>query len=357
MGKRQQKHNGFASNARNSTKGTTRDTLNRQTPVKRNLSDELIENLVSSNELAKTILNAPIEDVLKNGLKIYVLKSDGTEDIENSKRLNDKLDQLDYLEKITKLMIEVRKYGYAVMYINALHGEEKETKEDLGDKYRIKALNIFDKKEIVKIKTEKSKFSFDYGKIKELEVKSYVNNGNYNQYTKTNVHPSRVILSRYNDNDEFIGESIFVSLFDRMVLMDSTEWSIGQLIYRASFLIYKTDKNTMSEIEKTGIRYKEEEINASTLAVIGKDDEMQAINSTSGIDPEKYVNAVLTILSIHTNIPKQRLAGNSAGTLAGAEEDAKKYSEYLKRYFNRYILVLIEALCIVNSEYTKLLKI
>ena len=70
MGKRQQKHNGFASNARNSTKGTTRDTLNRQTPVKRNLSDELIENLVSSNELAKTILNAPIEDVLKNGLKI-----------------------------------------------------------------------------------------------------------------------------------------------------------------------------------------------------------------------------------------------------------------------------------------------
>ena len=155
MGKRQPKHNGFASNARNSTKGTTRDTLNRQTPVKRNLSDELIENLVSSNELAKTILNAPIEDVLKNGLKIYVLKSDGTEDIENSKRLNDKLDQLDYLEKITKLMIEVRKYGYAVMYINALHGEEKETKEDLGDKYRIEALNIFDKKEIVKIKTEK----------------------------------------------------------------------------------------------------------------------------------------------------------------------------------------------------------
>ena len=98
----------------------------------------------------------------------------------------------------------------------------------------------------------------------------------------------------------------------------------------------------MNEIEKQGgVRLKEEEINTSTLAVMGKDDDMQVINSTGGIDPEKYVNAVLTILSIHTNIPKQRLAGNSAGTLAGAEEDSKKYAEYLKRYFNKNILPVV----------------
>ena len=124
-----------------------------------------------------------------------------------------------------------------------------------------------------------------------------------------------------------------------MVILDSTEWSIGQLIYRAVFLIYKTDVNTMDKIKESGgVRDKEEEINASTLAVIGKDDEMQVINSTGGIDPEKYINAVLTILSIHTNIPKQRLAGNTQGTLAGSEEDAKKYAEYLRRYFNKNIL-------------------
>ena len=46
----------------------------------------------------------------------------------------------------------------------------------------------------------------------------------------------------------------------------------------------------------------------------------------------------MTILSIHTNIPKQRLAGNTQGTLAGSEEDAKKYAEYLRRYFNKNIL-------------------
>ena len=337
--KKKMKHNGFASNARNSTKGSGKDILNRQTPVKKYLNDETIENLVGSNDLAKIILNAPIEDVLKNGLKISVLKSDGIEDIENTKKLLNKLDELDYLEKIMEFMEKVRKFGYAVMYLNAFHNEEKETSDELGEKFQIKGLSVFDKREIVKIKVENSKLKLNYGEVTELQVKNFSNNGYYNQSVKTEIHPSRVIFSRINEHKRLIGESIFTSLFDRMVILDSTEWSIGQLIYRAVFLIYKTDVNTMDKIEESGgVRDKEEEINASTLAVIGKDDEMQVINSTGGIDPEKYINAVLTILSIHTNIPKQRLAGNTQGTLAGSEEDAKKYAEYLRRYFNKNIL-------------------
>lgn len=337
--KKKMKHNGFASNARNSTKGSGKDILNRQTPVKKYLNDETIENLVGSNDLAKIILNAPIEDVLKNGLKISVLKSDGTEDIENTKKLLNKLDELDYLEKIMEFMEKVRKFGYAVMYLNAFHNEEKETSDELGEKYQITGLSVFDKTEIVKIKVENSKLKLNYGEVTELQVKNYSNNRYYNQSVKIEIHPSRVIFSRINEHKRLIGESIFTSLFDRMVILDSTEWSIGQLIYRAVFLIYKTDVNTMDKIKESGgVRDKEEEINASTLAVIGKDDEMQVINSTGGIDPEKYINAVLTILSIHTNIPKQRLAGNTQGTLAGSEEDAKKYAEYLRRYFNKNIL-------------------
>lgn len=337
--KKKMKHNGFASNARNSTKGSGKDILNRQAPVKKYLNDVTIENLVGSNDLAKIILNAPIEDVLKNGLKISVLKSDGTEDIENTKKLLNKLDELDYLEKIMEFMEKVRKFGYAVMYLNAFHNEEKETSDELGEKFQIKGLSVFDKREIVKIKVENSKLKLNYGEVTELQVKNFSNNGYYNQSVKTEIHPSRVIFSRINEHKRLIGESIFTSLFDRMVILDSTEWSIGQLIYRAVFLIYKTDVNTMDKIKESGgVRDKEEEINASTLAVIGKDDEMQVINSTGGIDPEKYINAVLTILSIHTNIPKQRLAGNTQGTLAGSEEDAKKYAEYLRRYFNKNIL-------------------
>ena len=153
--KRKAKHNGFASNARNSTKGTERDVLNRQMPVKKVLTDGIIEDLVSSNELAKVVLNAPLEDVLKNGLKITVLKSDGTDDIENTKRLNEKLDNLDYLTKISEFMGKVRKFGYAVMYLNVFHNEEKETSDELGEKYQIKGLSVFDKQDIAKIKLEK----------------------------------------------------------------------------------------------------------------------------------------------------------------------------------------------------------
>ena len=40
--KKKMKHNGFASNARNSTKGSGKDILNRQTPVKKYFIDDTI---------------------------------------------------------------------------------------------------------------------------------------------------------------------------------------------------------------------------------------------------------------------------------------------------------------------------
>nr|DAS43135.1 MAG TPA: portal [Caudoviricetes sp.] len=342
MNKKKKKYNGFASNARNSTKGKEKDTLNRQVPVKKYLSVEMIDDLIASNEFAKIILNAPIEDVLKNGIDIVILKDDGTDDIENTKKLTEKLDKLDYLEKIMNFMSEVRKHGYAIMYLNTLHNIETETADELGERFQIEALNIFSKSEIAKLKLENSKLSLNYGEIKELQIKNYKDS---NQVINTEIHPSRVIFSRINEDKKEIGQSMFNSLFERIVIFDSTEWSIGQLIYRAVFLILKTDNDTMDKIKESGgIRDKEEEINASTLAVIGQDDELQVINSTGGLDPEKFINAVLTILSIHTNIPKQRLAGNTQGTLAGSQEDAKKYAEYLKRFFNKHILPVVNNL-------------
>ena len=64
---------------------------------------------------------------------------------------------------------------------------------------------------------------------------------------------------------------------------------------------------------------------------------MKSVDTSRGVDPEQYINGAGTILSIHTNIPKQRLIGNSSGAIAGAKEDAKKYSEYLKRLFTAKI--------------------
>lgn len=337
-----EKYNGFASNARNSTKGSKKDVLNRQEPKRKYLTPDFIKDLVGSNDLARLILTAPIEDVLKNGLDIKVLKEDGTDDIESTKRLTEKLDSLDYIEKIMEFVIKTRQYGYAVMYLNTQQNVDKETKDEIGNNYSINALEVFDRTEIVRIKVNESKFDLKCGQVYELRVKNVVEN---RHVTHVDVHPSRTIFSRISEDKFLIGESIFTSLFDRIVIFDTTEWSIGQLIYRAVFLIYKTDTATMEALQKEGgVRAKEEEINSSTLAVMGQDDEMQVINSTGGLDPEKYVNAILTILSIHTNIPKQRLAGNSAGTLAGAEEDSKKYVEYLKRYFTKHILPIVNNL-------------
>ena len=151
------------------------------------------------------------------------------------------------------------------------------------------------------------------------------------------IHPSRMIFSEEFAKPGELGMSIFQQLYDRFVIFDTVEWSIGQLIYRINFLVYSTSKQNAEGLSKRGISHMEQEINSSTLAVIGKDDELKSVDTSRGVDPEQYINGAGTILSIHTNIPKQRLIGNSSGAIAGAKEDAKKYSEYLKRLFTAKI--------------------
>ena len=86
----------FRSTAKNSTKGSEFDTLNRQLPVRRQLDDSYIDNLLSSNELAKNLLTAPVEDSLKNNFEITFVKN-GKEDIELRDRVFEKIDELDFV--------------------------------------------------------------------------------------------------------------------------------------------------------------------------------------------------------------------------------------------------------------------
>ncbi|MDR2879080.1 MAG: DUF1073 domain-containing protein [Fusobacteriales bacterium] len=335
----------FRSTARNSTKGTAFDTLNRQVAVKRELNDKYIDNLLSSNELAKNLLTAPIEDSLKNGFELTFLRNN-TEDINLRDQVFAKMDELNFIEKLKELLVETRKRGYALFYYIYNDGDNT-TGAIPNANSEIIGINILTKQDISEIKLEQSKLSQNFGEIKSLKVS---NKKDEYIIETVEINSARVELAYQNRTKDKIGTTIFNQLIDRIVIQDTTEWSIGQLIYRAVFLQMKTDESTLNNIKKTGIAQKENEINTSTVAFIGKDDDISAVNSTAGLDPEKYLNSAATILSMHTNIPKQRLMGNALGAIAGAEEDAKKYAEYLTRFFNAF------AVPIINGFIDKLLN-
>ena len=350
------RENFFQGGATNSTKGrANQDSLASQTVADTTiLSSDTIDNLLASNELSRIVLEAPVQDALKKGLIINILKADGSIDRKKTNLVNQRLSKLNYLKKVQDLLISSRRYGYSLAYISARESVSSSTSNPLSNKFEVEGFNVIEKDYIRSLKKESNILDSSYGLINEVKISQYRPNAlNLNidlnpsptdrntsivQDKTVLIHPSRVIFTEEFAKPDSFGLSIFQQLMDRFIIFDAVEWSIGQLIYRLNFLVYATSKQNAEAITLSGgVNKMEQEINSSTLALIGKDDELRSVDTSRGIDPEQYINAAGTILSIHTNIPKQRLIGNSAGAIAGAKEDAKRYAEYLTRLFRSRI--------------------
>ena len=349
------KQNFFESRGTNSTKGKFgEDVLASQSiKNKQKLSDNEINDLLASNELARIVLEAPVLDTFKNGLTVKVTDSKGMIIEKQTSKLNKRLEELEFLRKLQELLISSRRYGFATMFMAVKEKVGKTTSSPLSDNYTILGFNIITKDNIRSISKNTDVLDPKFNEVTELRItpkrRAQVEHRvletavfstaklDFARDQEAIIHPSRMIFSEEFAKPGELGMSIFQQLYDRFVIFDTVEWSIGQLIYRINFLVYSTSKQNAEGLSKRGISHMEQEINSSTLAVIGKDDELKSVDTSRGVDPEQYINGAGTILSIHTNIPKQRLIGNSSGAIAGAKEDAKKYSEYLKRLFTAKI--------------------
>lgn len=349
------KQNFFESRGTNSTKGKFGEDVlaNQSIKNKQKLSDNEINDLLTSNELARIVLEAPVLDTFKNGLTVKVTDSKGMIIEKQTSKLNKRLEELEFLRKLQELLISSRRYGFATMFMAVKEKVGKTTSSPLSDNYTILGFNIITKDNIRSISKNTDVLDPKFNEVTELRITPKRRAQAEHRVLETAVfstvkldfvrdqeaiiHPSRMIFSEEFAKPGELGMSIFQQLHDRFVIFDTVEWSIGQLIYRINFLVYSTSKQNAEGLSKRGISHMEQEINSSTLAVIGKDDELKSVDTSRGVDPEQYINGAGTILSIHTNIPKQRLIGNSSGAIAGAKEDAKKYSEYLKRLFTAKI--------------------
>ena len=349
------KQNFFESRGTNSTKGKFGEDVlaNQSIKNKQKLSDTEINDLLASNELARIVLEAPVLDTFKNGLTVTVTDSKGMIIEKQTNKLNKRLEELEFLRKLQELLISSRRYGFATMFMAVKEKVGKTTSSPLSDNYTILGFNIITKDNIRSVSKNTDVLDPKFNEVTELRITPRRRAQAEHRVFETAVfstakldfvrnqeaiiHPSRMIFSEEFAKPGELGMSIFQQLYDRFVIFDTVEWSIGQLIYRINFLVYSTSKQNAEGLSKRGISHMEQEINSSTLAVIGKDDELKSVDTSRGVDPEQYINGAGTILSIHTNIPKQRLIGNSSGAIAGAKEDAKKYSEYLKRLFTAKI--------------------
>ena len=83
------------------------------------------------------------------------------------------------------------------------------------------------------------------------------------------------------------------------------------------------------------------ELNSSTLAIIGKDDELELLGNMQGLKITELKDYVFSELSANTGIPVSKLLGSASGALASAEEDSKRWYEYIEKFQTDHLDELI----------------
>ncbi|KYC66500.1 hypothetical protein B4098_1817 [Heyndrickxia coagulans] len=139
-------------------------------------------------------------------------------------------------------------------------------------------------------------------------------------------------------------------LFDAITVLDTSLWSVGQMLYDFAFKVYKAegieDMNTSEKYELGMLM--DFMFRTEALAIIGKEEELdKKTTNLSGM--KDLLDYVWDYLSGAVRMPKTVIKGQEAGTIAGAQYDVMNYysriaamqENELKPHIERLIRLLL----------------
>lgn len=314
-------------------KGHAKDSLTRQRPSgARILTAQECKDLYISNPLVKNIIDIIPEDMTRSG---WVLKCD-------DKKLKDgiesKFNKLKLKKQMQKLFADDRLFGDGYASIGVIMADKK-AGESLSEPIKedklmsIPYINTFSTEKVNRYYENVDMFSEHYREIEFFEINRQSQLGNeilsmgLPTSSQERVHRSRILHQQsFKFEDEFEGHSILESLYDIITVMDTSLWSVGQILYDFTFKIFKSpnaddlDKDKKSQLGMV-MDYL---FRTEALAIIGGDEELTK-QSTSVAGMKDLLDFVWEYLSSATRMPKSVLKGQEAGTLTGAQYDVMNY--------------------------------
>lgn len=308
-------------------KGHAKDSLTRQVPGRRRLlSDDDLENMYSTNSMAKNIVDIPAEDMTRSGFTLK-MKDDKKKALYESR-----LRQLKVKDRFKKQFIFQRLYGDGFISIGTEETAEFELSEPLvnNNLKKILYLNSFSGKKISNRLIDEDVFSSRYGLIDTFFINNYARNGKIELLDKKNyvqIHHSRVLHQQdMRFEDELEGTSLIESLYDVLTVVDTSLWSVGQMLYDYVFKVFKSkDVASLSADEKAQLgMIMDYKFRTEALAIIESEESLtKEATSVSGID--SLLDFVWDYLSGAARMPKTVLKGQESGTVTGAQYDVMNY--------------------------------
>lgn len=315
-------------------KGHSKDNLVRQRPNgSKILTAQECKDLYASNSLVRNIVDIIPEDMTRSGWQLKCENKQLKDGIEA------KFKKLKLKENFQKLYADDRLYGDGFMSIGAGIGD-KRSGEDLSTPIMLEKMrkllyvNTFPSSQVSTYFENQDMFSENFGRVEMFEVnrRSQIANdiltgGNMQEMISEKVHHSRIIHQQsIKFPDEPNGRSILESLYDIITVMDTSLWSVGQILYDFSFKIYKSSEiNGMSKGDKNEMGMLMDYLfRTEALAIIGTDEDIKKeTTSTSGM--KDLLDYGWEYLSGAVRMPKSVLKGQEAGTLTGAQYDVMNY--------------------------------
>ena len=347
-----------------STKGSIYDPVSSQTTGSELvLTQQQIDVLYNDNAFCKRLIRDIAKDSIKSGFKVM---TGDTEDEEIMKRW----EELELSDYVVDLLTYGQKDGIAFLY-PVLEGTKLETGEELNlnSVNKILDFNLFYARDLNTMNRQLDKVKPMYGYISSCEFKN-----TYGEVTNLKIDGSWLTeYEPYKRDDKFnktgkeYGDSFYKGIWDLLVVKDNGIWSVGQLAYAMLLKVLKIGdqnqlNNIINEMGKDKYQKKRElEINTSTLSIIGKDDSIEGVNFTSGLNIKDLKEYIYEEISMATSIPLSKLKGAASGALASSTEDSKRWYEYVEGFqsddLDQIIRQLIKLLYAEKGKYDQDFKI
>ncbi|MBC2077670.1 DUF1073 domain-containing protein [Listeria booriae] len=315
-------------------KAGPKDNLTRQRPgAAKILTFNDCKNLYASNGIVKNIIDIIPEDMTRAG---WTLKTDNKE---VKKAIESKWRQLKTKDKFQKLFADDRLYGDGYISIGAVsnnvdNGANLNQAIDTTKLKSVPYLNAFSAQKVSRFHTNEDMFSADYGEVEKFEVsrmsrigEHIMATGGMSVTTQELVHRSRILHQQsFRFEDEPDGRSVLEGLYDIITVMDTSLWSVGQILYDYAFKVFKSDKvDSMTKKDKAEIgMLMDYKFRTEALALIGANEDLKK-ESTSTTGMKDLLDYGWDYLSGVVRMPKSVLRGQEAGTLTGAQYDVMNY--------------------------------
>ncbi|WP_416730293.1 DUF1073 domain-containing protein [Fictibacillus sp. JL2B1089] len=306
-------------------KGHAKDALVRQQPgLRRRLTHQQLSNLYADNRIIQNIIDIPAEDMTRSW---FTLKMKD-ETLKNN--IMSKLRDLKAKEAFQKIRSYERLRGDGFISL----GVTQSTAFKLSDKLdetklkRLDYIHAFSGMKVEDFILNEDMFSLNYGQVEMFKLNRRSRIGEQIAgVSQDNVHASRVIHDQTRRlEDEYRGQPLLEPLYDIITILDTSLWSVGQMLYDFAFKVYKSDgiENMTSEEKSELGMLMDYMFRTEALAIIGPTEELKKEGTPIG-GIKELLDYVWEMLAGAARMPKSVIKGQEAGTITGAQYDVMNY--------------------------------